>query len=165
MPTLPQIFIALISALFPIVGISLIIESYQSFHLNMHSKKWSKASAKFTHYEVHRYTTGGRTSKTEYDYVSICAYEVEERFYVNRDSRHRGFKTWEEAENAASASCPIGQSLDLFYNPKDPARSTLSPGLNWDSIWGILFAVVWTALSAIPLLSMILGHSFRQAAQ
>jgi hypothetical protein len=137
----------------PVGGICIMICSYQSLYLSIQSKKWPRALAKVTHYELDTYTTGGQSSETKYAYTNICIYEVQGISYVNRDSRHNGFQTLSAAETAASRLCPVGQSLKIFYNPQEPVRSTLSPGWNWQSFGGILFGILLTAFSSM--------HAFR----
>jgi hypothetical protein len=156
MELLGHIFLLLMFALFGLVGVSAIVTSYADLRTSIKSKHWPKIQAKIIRYEVSQYTTGGQSSQTRYGYTTISSYEIQDDFYFSRYAWHGGFITWETAEQEALCSCPIGEWVELLYNPRDPqqSRPASEVGWDWDSFIGILFG--------IPFFSIGLGLSVRQ---
>jgi Protein of unknown function (DUF3592) len=143
MELLGHIFILLIFALFCLVGVNVIVTLYADLRTSIKSKHWPRIQAKIIRYEVSQYTTGGQASQTRYGYTTISSYEIHDHFYPNHYAWHGGFTTWETAEQEALRSCPIGEWVELAYNPRDPqqSRPASKVGWDWDSCIGILFGI------------------------
>jgi hypothetical protein len=163
-----QFFILLLFAMFILSGVSTIVISYTNLRTSIKSKHWPRIQAKIIRYEINQYTTGGQASLTRYGYSTISFYEIQGHSYVTPHAWHGGFVTWETAEQEAFRSCPIGESVELAYNPNDPQQSRLATevGWEWDHIIGMWFGVPFVCVGAgmsLMQISRMLGMSLGES--
>jgi hypothetical protein len=155
---LPYMPFLLIYALAYWVGIIIIVRSHAALSDSIQRQHWPRIQSKIIRYEVNRYTTGGQASETRFAYATISSYEVQDHFHLHECASHGGFKTWECAESEALQRCPIGQWVELIYNPEDPQQSRLpnDMGWKWSSFRGIWLGVAIASIGAGFLLGAIL---------
>lgn len=91
-----------------------------------------------THSEVtsHRGSKGGRIYRVKIEY----GYRVGERDLQGQRFRYREVGSSDSQwAKAAVAAYPVGGETRVFYNPKDPADSLLSPGVDGGDLMVLLF--------------------------
>jgi Protein of unknown function (DUF3592) len=129
-----------------LIGIIMITRSYATLRDSMERRHWPRIQAKVIRYEISTYTVsqGQGSSVTRYAYSTISSYEIQDQFYFN--------------ESEALQRCPIGQWVELIYNPEDPQQSRLSTemGWLWSSFRGIWLGVALFSIGAGFLLVAIL---------
>jgi hypothetical protein len=78
-------------------------------------------------------------------------YTVNGRQYVGTQVNAVGFASHRAARRAA-ARYPEGQVVDVWYQPSDPSRAVLEPGV---TAGGVIWAVVSVALLGLSILALV----------
>jgi hypothetical protein len=141
--------------------------------IGIQSRKWTVTQAIVTSYQVNKYTA--EYGIIRYRCVILCTYEALGFLHltINFQGKARlypphgclfldDFLTPENAEQNALRLYPIGQSVKIFYNPKNVKQATFSPGLILGHIFlinlGFSFLSVSFMLSALAI-SSFFGRS------
>lgn len=161
----------LIGGLFVWAGLSFMRHGLREFRIAIQSKNWIAIPAVVERYRV--VTTRVQYTKTLiYWYVIVCGYEVQGCRYENGGNAECKWLSWKahsfyiKSETEADVQAlsfrdyPIGRSVKLFYNPRNPKESTSSmhhPWSGWIAFIGlaISFVLSGTICLIIAILSLI----------
>ena len=100
-------------------------------------------------------TTTGSKGSIHYHVSIVYQYVVDGQTYVARRYRYDGHPDNENAANAIVQEHPAGSKVAVFYNPRDPRDTVLSPAVDNEDVYLLfLFApltlfLLWTLLNAI----------------
>jgi Protein of unknown function (DUF3592) len=168
-----SLFFLLFAGIWIWTGIWLILVASREIRIAIQSKNWIAILAIV---EGHKMISSGQYGVVDYYHCWIlCTYDVQGRRYQNSNQLNR--ETWNShspyirgniqanVEASAWRDYPIGQTVQLFYNPKSPAESTASidhdyvSALGWFSCLGlgICFLLMGMMLVA-PAILQILGR-------
>ena len=96
--------------------------------------------------------TDGRTRALRYSPAVSYGYDVDGRTYF---SDRLGFtRVWTGEESDAQAIVrryPVGQAVTVYYDPDDPLRAVLTPGVSLNSTLGLLFGLGWIAIMTVAM--------------
>ncbi|OYE00386.1 DUF3592 domain-containing protein [Nostoc sp. 'Peltigera membranacea cyanobiont' 232] len=129
------------------IGLSIMVSSFENLRIGYQSRKWVVTQALVNNHRVNSYNTGTRDNEIRrYSYIVIYTYVVDGIKYTSEgvgEGRFAkgGFATAAEAEAATSQLYPVGQVLNVFYNPKKHDESVSSKGLGWNS-WNLLAVLI-----------------------
>ncbi len=121
-----------------LIGIPLLIGAVVNLVHATASTSWPAVAGVVDRSEV--VETSGRRGKRSYKAEINYSYTVDGR-------RHRGNKltflesSWSSPARAAQvqAQYPVGAVVDVYYDPQNPARTVLEPGVNIND-WAVLVA-------------------------
>lgn len=102
---------------------------------------------------------------TNYNAAIEFSYEIEGQAYSG--DRVRAGMTWSSSSSAAEtvARYPVGTPVSVFYDPDDPSRALLEPGLKGTDLFGFMFMTpfiavgIGTALAVLSMLKEIMAPS------
>jgi hypothetical protein len=130
--------------------ICMLCNAWAELRIGIQSRKWTATQAIVTSYQVNKYTA--EYGIIRYRCVILCTYEAlgflhstinfqgDAHFYSPHGCLFLDdFLTPENAKIDALRLYPIGQSVRIFYNPKNVKQATFSPGL----ILGLIFHIVF----------------------
>jgi hypothetical protein len=138
-------------ALFSIVsGSALLIFGLTFLKGAYTSQRWPTAQGKVEAVNIRRdRITDSRPPAYTYTFVVTYAYEIEgTRYQGDRYSLGSGstasriYRQQQNAISAAKETYSIGQSIDVYYNPKSPNDAILKPGANIGTFVPLIFGIV-----------------------
>ena len=79
-------------------------------------------------------------------------YRVQSRVFTGtrRSLDHEGKITSAEFAEKAARALPVGASVTAYYDPADPSRSLLTPGVPRGGVLGVVFGVLLIAAGLFP---------------
>ncbi len=137
-------------------GAWIISTALARLRLAIQSRNWIRTEATVDDYRVETDQSRLQVGRTYYGFTVLCTYWVQGLPYQFRGFGQSEFKSRTEAEQAASRSYPISQSVTVFYDPKEPAQSTCSPGWDSEAFTGTLIGFGILSLGTGLLLILIL---------
>ncbi len=96
--------------------------------------------------------TGRRTRALRYSPAVSYSYDVDGTTY---SSDLLGFiRVWTDDESGAHGIArryPVGQTITVYYDPGDPSRAVLDPGVSLNSMLSLLFGLAWIAIMTFAM--------------
>jgi hypothetical protein len=143
-------FYASLIGIFFLIGFGLLGYSLWSVRRSLQAAAWPTASGTITHLEVLEHPGGGNpnigTTGSTYEVQVRYAYAVDGVAYEGSRLAF-GFR----GSGSQTEQCELyrklkqAKTVDVHYDPSDPAVSCLSAGLNWSIQLGLVFSIVWLA--------------------
>ncbi len=98
------------------------------------SEGWSTTAGEITSAKV----LSGRSSRPAVEYV----FQVSEKRYVGSRREIKDYGAGRTAADTVLAEYPVGSRIKVYFDPSDPTRSVLKPGIT-------PFLAGWPALSTL----------------
>lgn len=143
-------------------GVSGLWTSGEFFVDAYRSSTWPQASgevirsdlASESRFQKSNQSTTGYWAEVEYTFVVDDAKHTSEHVTLDglRSGPHIGSGK-KEAEEIL-ARYPVGKTVDIYYDPDDPARATLETGISAGNFFVPIFSLVLTALGGFWLIGM-----------
>ena len=96
--------------------------------------------------------TERRTRALRYSPAVSYSYDVDGTTY---SSDLLGFvRLWTDDESGAhriARRYPVGQAVTVYYDPGDPSRAVLDPGVSLNSMLTLLFGLTWIAIMILVM--------------
>jgi hypothetical protein len=109
------------------------------------SRNWPHVQGKVIESRVQR--NQQLSTRTFFKPIVVYRYEVGGKPYTADRISHQDFGDADEsAAHSICAPYPTGASVEVFYNPENPAAGLLEPGLTWRSYFSLLIAPLTLAL-------------------
>lgn len=128
-----------LGVLLTMAGLVLLSLHFHDIWIGYRSQSWPSVAGQTVSSEVlylKGATTGSWCCVVEY------VYEVDDVKYSGR-SRGTGGLSREEAMTMADIKYVKGSSVNVYYDPSDPKRSVLEPGIRWTGTeWGGFYMIV-----------------------
>ena len=105
--------------------------------------------------------TERRTRALRYSPAVSYSYDVDGTTY---SSDLLGFiRVWTDDESDAQVTVqryPVGQTVTVYYDPGDPSRAVLDPGVPLNSMLGLLFGLAWIATITLGMyvINRVVAH-------
>lgn len=122
------------------------------------SESWPTAPGRITESELERYRDDGKTM-----YTALVVYE-----YSVGNQQWEGDSVWFGQYSSSSRSeinrtvtqYPVGRTVDVYYQPDDPANSVLQPGATTSSYIVFSIGMVFLAIGSLLVLATVLKGFF-----
>jgi hypothetical protein len=125
---------AVLGLLFLAAGLMHLVLSSMAIHEAIESRSWSTTAGEITSAKV----LSGRSSQPAVEYI----FQVSEKRYVGSRREVKDYGTGRTAAEAVLAAYPVGSRIKVYFDPSDPTRSVLKPGIT-------PFLASWPALSTL----------------
>ena len=143
----------ILAAVFVLVGFVVVIVGLWNIVLGAKSKNWPRATAKILSSEVERHRTskGGTTYGAEIHYE----YHVNGIKYANNKLSFGDYQSGSPSRaQRIENKYPEGQQFSVFYDPANPERAVLEPGVRWMQVLVVLFGAVFFAAGVFVFLTV-----------
>ena len=118
------------------------------------SKSWPKTSGTITRSEVNSWTKDG---KSQYDARINYSYEVDGKKYNSTKIYSSGSYSGGNITKAKKLvdEFPVGNTVDVFYDPEVPESAALKPGVSGNNILMAVFPLIFLLIGLAILTGML----------
>lgn len=165
MTTASQLRVALIfSGILTLGGVALVLFGISFLKDANASKNWPVAPGQVQSTRPQR-STSSRKYNPPYHYAVTYRYEVAGIAYSNNryslgdgPTASKRFQSKGEAIAAARKDYPVGQTIDIYYNPAEPSSSVIKPGVSFGTLVPLVMGCIFLP-SGIGLLLISMQRS------
>ncbi|NJN73714.1 MAG: DUF3592 domain-containing protein [Limnothrix sp. RL_2_0] len=165
MSTASQLRVTLLfSGILTIGGVALILFGISFLKDANASKNWPIAPGQVQSTRPVRSSSNRKYNPT-YHYAVTYRYEVEGRSFTNDryslgdgPTASKRFQNQGEAIAAARKDYPVGQAINIYYNPTEPSSSVIKPGVGFGTLVPLVMGCLFLP-SGIGLLLISMQRS------
>jgi hypothetical protein len=165
MTTPSQLRITLLfSGILTLGGVALVLFGISFLKDANASKTWPVASGKVQSTRPQRNTSSRKYNPT-YHYAVTYGYEVDGSSFTNDryslgdgPTASKRFQSKSEAIAAARKDYPVGQAIDIYYDPAEPNSSVIKPGVGFGTLVPLVMGCIFLP-SGIGLLILSMQSS------
>jgi hypothetical protein len=148
------------------IGLGLTIWGYSMWSKGRAAKEWPSAEGTVASARVERSTSSSgsgsrRRRRTTYTPKLSYTYAVEGRPYTSTRIAFGGTRSYSSSSAAEGFvnRHPVGSKVTVYYNPGDPAESTLETGASGGAYVLLIIGVVFGLVGLATIVSAALGKS------
>lgn len=139
----------LFSGILTIGGVALVLFGISFLKDANASKNWPVAPGQVQATRPQRDTSSRKYNAT-YHYAVTYRYEVSGKSYTNDryslgdgPTASKRFQNQGEAIAAARQDYPVGQAIDIYYNPAEPSSSVIKPGVGFGTLVPLVMGCIF----------------------
>lgn len=139
----------LFSGILTLGGVALVLFGISSLKEAIASKNWPVAPGQVQSTRPQRDTSSRKYNPT-YHYAVTYRYEVEGTVYSNDryslgdgPTASKRFQNQGEAIAAARKDYPVGQAIDIYYDPAEPSSSVIKPGVGFGTLVPLVIGCIF----------------------